>query len=389
MAWRAQELEDFFKEIRLLTKNRSIETEKLFLILEKHPRLIENNNSRFSMINILNELREMNLVEFFKDKKYFDYTTMPPMPLKVKFIEPAILARETKPWARHTWHPRLAWLAVERSMLHDTYDLLVILDDYVRRLPSAHIPMPEKERSLEIFGDEKALRKIIETFKDKDIFSIANCYQTYEPLVGIPFDSTNETILFIENRDTFMSTCKVISLLDDKPYKAVYYGQGNQFSTAVLSIPVNHGPGTRIEYFGDVDTHGFFIPQDALKALKNMDSSYDIHPQPAMYGRLIELYKKRDIKIECSVATKRRDLDTAWITRLPPDISLDILSILKNKERVPQELLNIIEIYKLFSGTSDIPRELGIDNAEFMKRVKLPKIGSSNPPLLSFVKNER
>ena len=51
-------------------------------------------------------------------------------------------------------------------------------------------------------------------------------------------DSNSPKILFVENRDTFLSISKVCYVLDNPPFKCVYYGQGFNFTSSRIFLKI-------------------------------------------------------------------------------------------------------------------------------------------------------
>lgn len=155
-----------------------------------------------------------------------------------------------------------------------TFKRLIKIHEFLQTQTSKILPISEKERSLQIFGDEKELLRLIlspciKKISESKIYEITACYPIFEPLIGFRFkDSNSRRILFVENRDTFLSISKVCYVLDDPPFKCVYYGQGLNFKTSILSIPYEIEKDVYIEYFGDIDPTGLLIPLEAIQIFK-------------------------------------------------------------------------------------------------------------------------
>ena len=130
--------------------------------------------------------------------------------------------------------------------------------------------MPIKERSLQIFGDEKRLDTLLNTtlFRPErlDLGKDLLCEVVGEPL---PWKrgqagATRQPIIVIENAATWHSYCRWNA--GQKLFSAVIYGCGNRFVDGVRylgDIFAELGGPRRIFYFGDLDPQGLLIPQEA------------------------------------------------------------------------------------------------------------------------------
>ncbi|MFX0102178.1 MAG: Wadjet anti-phage system protein JetD domain-containing protein [Candidatus Hodarchaeota archaeon] len=321
----------------------------------------------FSILKkILLKLEDCGKIVLPKGKEHYDNSTTIRLPNWIKLIIEK-QKKQDKPWLKQKWHPSLLWILDVHHMKEEISDILLVLDFFLKELPSSIIPIPEKERSLQIFGDEKILRMLMDSFPEQDFCNIARCYRTYEPLIGITFKTSESRVIFIENRDTFLSVCKVNSLLTPPPFLGVYYGQGYQFLTSILSIPLKFDPEVPIEYFGDIDHHGFAIPDDALAILKKYHPNYKLVLAKEFYEHLVKLYEHQDYIFKNR--SKKRKFDHSWLELLSDHTKIRILQILEKDQRVPQELLNIVELYKMMSGKKEIPPKLSLNHEKFMREL--------------------
>ncbi len=291
---------------------------------------------------------------------------------RVRFPKYIVLVRkkdisDEKSWRTHQWHPKLSWIPSLESITTVTLQRLLEIDEFLKKQPPNIVPITEKERSLQIFGDEKELTKLASSLKlnqSPDIFEITVCFPTFEPLIGFYFQkSSHQRVIFIENRDTFLSISKVCLILDDPPFYAVYYGQGLNFKTSVLSIPFEIEKGVQIEYFGDIDPVGFFIPIEAKKILQNIAPKYDLIWSKYLYERLIDLHIAGHYRFMSKDKRIIKDIDLNF---LPPEKREYVKGLFKNFERIPQELLNLNEIYYIYSN-DPIPQELYRPHRELLE----------------------
>lgn len=253
-----------------------------------------------------------------------------------------------------------------------TFKRLIKIHEFLQTQPPNILPISEKERSLLVFGDEKELVKLasspsIRKFSETKIYELIACYPTFEPLNGFRFkDSNSLRILFVENRDTFLSISKVCYVLDEPPFKCVYYGQGLNFKTSILSIPYEIEKDVQIEYFGDIDPTGFLIPLEAKRILKKSGFEYNISLSKRLYKRLIDLHIEGEYHFPCK--DKRKLSKTLDLSFFSLERENYVRELLNKNERIPQELLNLGEIYRLYSN-DPFPDELFLSHRDMLDRL--------------------
>jgi hypothetical protein len=129
------------------------------------------------------------------------------------------------------------------------------------------LKVPSRERSVEIFGDEKALDRLIggalfapdrlslELLRCRRIVPRLHCAQVGE----------GSTLLIVENSDTFDSLVTVLRERNDHRVGLVGWGAGTGtgFEASVLSIADLGQAIAEVSYFGDLDENGLRIPANA------------------------------------------------------------------------------------------------------------------------------
>ena len=260
--------------------------------------------------------------------------------------------KHEKAWKNFKWHPKLLWVPAVKNLNPITEERLMKINKFLQSQSSKIVPISEKERALQIFGNEKelvrlSLSSIFKKDLKKDIFKITTCYPTFEPLIGFRFeDSDSSRVIFLENRDTFLSISEICLILKNAPFQRVYYGQGLNFKTSVLSIPYEIDKKLQIEYFGDIDPTGFLIPIEAKKTLIEKHQRYDITFSIGLYESLIELHMKGSYQF---YSKDGKELKDSYLDFLTLEKRQYVLDLFKRKERIPQELLNLTELFHLYS----------------------------------------
>jgi hypothetical protein len=130
----------------------------LWWMLDKaDPTSRTDSRRRTILADLLNELSRAGLIKLASPKS-FDRTERPHLP---KFVT-IVRAAPTPPVRQETvWHPELAWVPGAR-LLPSQLDQLVTINKWMFR-ERDELVVPVRERSLEIFGDEKALDRLLLT----------------------------------------------------------------------------------------------------------------------------------------------------------------------------------------------------------------------------------
>jgi hypothetical protein len=187
-------------------------------------------------------------------------------------IHPADLPDERTDLASVQWNSKLQFLPGSRVnvVLEDLLKLNAFLS-----VQSASGPViPIKERSLQIFGDEKRLDDLLSSalFRPDrlDAKRDLHCESIGVPLAWKrgPSSALAQPLIVIENAATWHSYCRWN--VEQKLFSGVVYGDGNRFVDGIRYLPdifsELNGP-RRVLYFGDLDPQGLRIPQEASNRL--------------------------------------------------------------------------------------------------------------------------
>jgi hypothetical protein len=166
------------------------------------------------------------------------------------------------------WEPQLAFLREFRSNV--SFAELCRLNDFLKSGAGTGDILPIKERSLQMFGDEKRLDSLLNTslFRPErlDLRKDFRCEVVGEPLSWKrgPVEAAHQPIIVIENAATWHSYCRWNT--ERKLFSAVIYGCGNRFVDGIRymgDVFVELGGPRRVLYFGDLDPQGLLVPQEA------------------------------------------------------------------------------------------------------------------------------
>lgn len=219
------------------------------------------------------ELESAGVVALPRGTAHFDRRADPPLPAWVR-RSAAARPRSARPVAR-VW-PTALQRASALARRDEDFAVLDAVADFLRRGGTARISVPLRERSLELFGDEKRLDGLIGTrlFTSGALtLDMLRCHQVPVPFAAQWVPGTAEaggevTLLVAENHHTYASLLEATRAhaAAGGPGRHVGYGVGGQFSAVVMSVTLLRPTPTRIRYFGDLDLRGLEIPARAAAA---------------------------------------------------------------------------------------------------------------------------
>ncbi len=166
------------------------------------------------------------------------------------------------------WEPELSFLSEARLNL--SFLELRQVNDFLKGRAQELEIVPIKERSLQIFGDEKRLDVLLSSALFRpgrlDLTTHLKCESIGVPLAWKrgPSVACAQPIIAIENAATWHSYCRWNT--ERGYFSAVVYGDGNRFVDGIRYLKdllVELGGTRRILYFGDLDPQGLLIPQEA------------------------------------------------------------------------------------------------------------------------------
>ena len=278
------------------------------------------------------ELRGFSLP---KSKKLFDHTAQPPLP---KWVQRSEKTNDDKKFwldpKTYLWARELTFLAEGRRL--PDYQQWQMLDNWLKSGGRNAPIVPVRERSFEIFNDEKLLDDFSKTqpFKQGRIeLSVLRCVITPEPLAWEkgPSSSESKPGLVVENSATWRTLS--VWNRDNGVYSSVVYGGGNKFSQTWqgLDLVREIAPFDLLHYFGDVDYEGLMIP---FRAARNIHESLDVS--------LIldtELYEnlRGAVPKERWCKSKQRTLNDDLLNWLPNKLKDWLVEVISNDFRIPQE----------------------------------------------------
>ncbi|TXS66129.1 hypothetical protein EAO69_30270 [Streptomyces sp. me109] len=247
------------------------------------------------------------------------------------------------------WRRELAW-AKTIKLTTAQIETLKTINRWLRDTDgdTRRTVIPMRERSLEIFGDEKRLDALATTtlFAPKRLTLTTLFAERIPPPLAHDRVGGGGIVLVIENSDTFAT---ISTLLAEDPGRVghVAFGGGHAFEASVTRIANLKGV-TDIAYYGDLDDDGLTIPQRA-NVSGTAAGLPPIRPALGLYRLLLQqdIQGPAPKRVEPLAAERR----AAW---LPEPLRHPATAILTAGNRLAQEATGIALLQQDHSWRDDL-----------------------------------
>jgi hypothetical protein len=303
-------------------------SELMALLVAAEPALEHAPERRARLADVLDELVDADLVELPSARSY-DRSARPPLPRFVKLDRPTAPPRR-RVGATVPWRSELAW-ASELSFDEQTLADLRAVNAFLRDGGAQRPVVPLRERSLDLFGDEKRLERLLggQLFFDGRLTAAElRCEPVHPPFVYQPM-STGPDALVIENHHTYVSFARALPA--DGPVGTLIYGAGAHFKASVTFVADLPTPPRRVLYFGDLDAAGLDIPvhADSVASASGLPA---VQAAAALYRLMLD--HGRPTPVDDPPSRYRVAKLTAW---LPADARSAAAAVLNDGHRLAQE----------------------------------------------------
>jgi hypothetical protein len=324
---------------------RRVQLAELWQLLDDaDPATRANARRRRIMSDLIEELSDGNIIELPAAASY-DRTELPVLPRFVRLSQ----RREPVPSLPPVvWHPALSW--VPRARLTRSQEEALRLVNWWVHHNRDNLVVPSRERSLEIFGDEKAIDRMIGTGlfgPNRLSLEILRCRRVaprfhYEPC------GPGDVLLVIENSDTFDSVLSVLRDRKDHQVGFGAWGAGTGFEASVLSVGRLPRRVAEIRYFGDLDENGLRVPSNAA-ALAAAERLPRVRSANGLYTALLGLGRPHSgqRKVPPSAAV-------ALVDWLDTDHREPARRLLESGERIAQEAVGLTYLSRHDQWLSDL-----------------------------------
>lgn len=251
----------------------------------------------------------------------------PPMPRFVQLIGKTRPARDDDHWEKLAWRPELGFWTELSARERETAEKINM---WLTRRRGTMRCVPLRERSLEIFHDEKYLDRRVQgnsLFNGRLPLEAIGAFVVPHPLPYRAIGAPGNPVLVVENHHTYWSLAEWNQR--SRCFAAVAYGEGNALCSAASALRevLRECHASGAVYFGDLDPEGIRIP---LRF--NAMSTPKLHPAIPMYRFLLEHGTRR-------TPVTRGEIAEQTIREWMPDLAEDILALWAGDQWIPQEAL--------------------------------------------------
>lgn len=317
---------------------RRVQLSELWELLDQtDPSTRMDIRRRQILSDLIAELAEVGVLEL-PTARSFDRSELPLLPRFVTLCREPVAVESIRPVV---WHPALSWVP-QASLTRPQIVTMSTVNDWLHENRDQLI-VPSRERSLEIFNNEKALDRLVGTAlfgPGRLTLELLRCRRVV-PRLHCESAGDGDLLLVVENSDTFDSLLTVLRGRDDHRVGLVGWGAGAGFEASVLSIVNIDAAITEIKYFGDLDEKGLRVPMNAA-ALAASAGFPLVSPASALYGAMFQhaTPQQGQRKLSHAVAT-----DIAqWLS---PDHQQDAIRLLVSGERMAQEAVGLSYLSRL------------------------------------------
>jgi hypothetical protein len=231
----------------------------LGLLVELRPELATDAQRYRRLGDVLAELERRELVALSTERARHLGADLPS---SITLLTTPARARRDNPALRFPWVEEMAWVASSRALPAEQLDRLCRLSDWIAA-NRGRSPIPERERSLEIFGKDKVLGRLVDGILRSrhavvEALAIERCHP---PMAFAAVDgSPGGTVLVVENGTPFHSALRAARhhVASGVPVEIrwIAYGAGEQLGAIIPSLADLRPRPAAISYFGDLDPEG-------------------------------------------------------------------------------------------------------------------------------------
>lgn len=290
---------------------------------------------------LLGELAEAGILRLPKptNRRAYDHAERIALP---RYISRLDLPRPL-PSKPRMWRPELAFA---ENMSESWHDALIAIQNWLRNGGSAAPLVALRERSVEIFGDEKYLDGLLGTqlfLPGRLSLDLLRCYLPSVPICVEIIESHGEKrpLLVLENLTTFDTLRRWNG--QHRHYAGVAFGGGTAFVSSCRSLLpylVSNGCSGQLLYFGDVDPTGLWIPVRAAR-----ESGIAIQAEESLYDLLFRVAERKPVVQGDSIV-----FDVSILDWLPSSMRKRAAQFFQGGRRLPQELISLHDLRALFQS---------------------------------------
>lgn len=310
------------------------------LYFELHPEVRNHPERGALLLQILQDLKATGTL-VLPARASWEKVGQPPLPLWVTLVR----EREEVSWedfSKVPWVPELGfWTELKPAQLVAAK----VINEFLLRRRGSLTLVPIKERSLEIFGDEKrldALRAGNTLFSGRLALGTLGAFVVPLPLPYRIAPAPGKPVLVVENHNSYWSFGEWNQRA--RRYSAVVYGAGEAFRStgAALGQVLREVNGLGALYLGDLDPKGIGIPLDFNRSVGSDEPR--VTPALDWYTWLLKNGYRRE-KPECQSASCQAAID--W---LGTELGQGVGDVWQAGQWLPQEALGFEKLLGPLNG---------------------------------------
>jgi hypothetical protein len=320
---------DFAARLALSPRKRIELTQLKQVYFELHPEMRNHPERGALLLQVLQELAAAGALTL-PARGSWEKVGQPALPLWVALVR----EREVVPhedFSRVPWVPELGfWPELKPPQLV----VAKAINDFLLRRRGSFAVVPIKERSLEIFGDEKrldAMRSGNTLFSGRLSLETLGAFAVPLPLPYRIAPAPGRPVLVVENHNSYWSFGEWNQRA--LRYSAVVYGAGEAFRStgAALGQVLREVGGIGALYLGDLDPKGIGIPLDFNRTAAADEPK--VAPALEWYAWLLANGHQRE-RPEC-----RSAVGESAVSWTGPELGAAIAELWRAGRWVPQEAL--------------------------------------------------
>jgi hypothetical protein len=300
------------------------------------PELAEQADRRTRLAQLLQNAAASGAIVLPLGRRSWDRTGDTPLPGFVLLAEPSP-SRAPVVEAGYSWHPLLGFAAGERNRLR--LETMRCINEWLKSDPDLSINVPIKERSLEIFGDEKRLDRLRagthQLFGRLSLSSLGcRICPIPLPFEAGPASARGKPLLIVENNDTWVSFSmwnRAAARLSAVAYAGGGHGKSLAYDETFIDELIGRFQAHALYYFGDIDPAGLRIASQAAQR-RALRLTLPLQPAASLYTWLLEHGRRTPLEGSERVT----DQDLAWLS---PDMRERVTTLFASMQRIPQEAL--------------------------------------------------
>ena len=328
----------FAEELISLGKRRIGLSDLRAAYIRTHPEALAAPDLRRLLLDALRELERDGAIDL--PRRGWDKSGSPALPSTARLSDAPCVQRARTP---HSWLPALAFGADERHPVRRA-DLQAInaflLSVRDRELTSA----PTRERSLQIFGDEKRLDHLrkgkLALFEERISLEDLRCYPIAPPLPyeAPPQRPSGRPVLVLENYHSYDSFCRwnrEVAL-----YAAIAYGGGNAFQQGAGNLDdlIAATAADGAVYVGDLDPAGIRI-LIGVNQRRQAEGQSPLRPHRGLYRWLLAHGRRRPLE-----TLPTENLTAGLGDAFPDGIATALVDLWTAGQRIPQESFGLEQL---------------------------------------------